>query len=406
MHVKDLSFIQAKVDEITEEMVTFFRELIALPSNSGEEGAVAERVKKEMDRLGFEETRIDDFGSIIGRMGNGKPRLLYDGHIDTVDVADPDSWDFDPYKGKIDNGYIWGRGASDNKAAPVVQIYGLRVLKELLGGELPCTVYVVGSVQEEACDGLALGHAIKNSLENRVDLVVLGECTACRIYRGHRGRVELMVSTTGVSCHASAPERGENAVYKMAGIIRDIEKLNTRLRVDPFLGKGTIAVTSIECDTDSLNCVPYGCRIYIDRRLTMGEDRDLAVRQIKELPSMDSAEVEILRFRNPSYTGKTIETEKYYPTWVLPEDSPEVQNARECYRHLFGEEPEIGRWIFSTNGVSSMGQLGIPTIGFGPSEEEFAHTNQDKCSVEDLKKACAFYAAFPLFAGNIDNGSL
>ncbi len=393
----DVSLLKEKVEQNTPAMVQFLRDLIAIPSSSGHEGDVARRIKDEMEKIGFSSVMIDDFGSVIGRMGEGGPRILYDGHIDTVDVADPAAWAFDPFKGKIENGIVWGRGASDNKAAPVVQIYGLKILKEITGDRFPCTVFVVGSVQEEDCDGLALGHVISNLGPATISCVVLGECTGCRIYRGHRGRMEILVSTSGRAAHASAPERGDNAIYKMADIIRDIEALNPALKDDPFLGKGTIAVTKIECDTDSINCVPYACRIYLDRRLTHGEDKNLAVSQIKNLPSAKNASVEILQYNNPSYTGMVLHKEKYYPTWVLPGDHPVVKNAAETYRTLFSVKPVIDKWTFSTNGVASMGELGVPTIGFGPSEERFAHTNQDQCRIEDLITSCAFYAAFPLF---------
>jgi len=393
----DFALIKKLADKHTDAMISFLRDIVAIPSFSAGEKAVALRIKKEMLKVGFEKVFIDDYGSVIGRIGKGSPCLVYDGHIDTVGVADPKAWAFDPFKGKVENGFVWGRGASDNKAAPVVQIYGLKILKELLGKKFPGTAYVVGSVQEEACDGLALGHALQHSIKQKADAVVLGECTGCAIYRGHRGRMEILVSTSGVSSHASAPERGVNAVYKMAPIIKEIEELNNRLKSDPFLGKGTIAVTKIECDTDSINCVPYACRIYIDRRLTKGETKALAISQIKKLPSAKGAKVEVLKFDDPSYTGKTLVTEKYYPTWVLPERHKLVQSAAAAYRSLFNCDPKIDKWTFSTNGISSMGQLGIPTIGFGPSEERFAHTNQDKCAIEDLRIACAFYAALPLF---------
>jgi len=393
----DLPLLKEKVEQNTPAMVQFLRDLIALPSSSGREGDVARRIGEEMKKIGFQSVTIDDYGSVIGRMGDGEPRILYDGHIDTVDVANPAAWAFDPFKGKLERGSVWGRGASDNKAAPVVQIYGLKILKELTQDRLPCTVFVVGSVQEEACDGLALGYMIRKLGPASLACVVLGECTGCSIYRGHRGRMEILVSTSGKAAHASAPERGVNAIYKMADIVKDIQDLNPRLADDPFLGRGTIAVTKIECDTDSINCVPYACRIYLDRRLTQGEDKNLAVSQIQNLPSIKDARVEILEFKDPSYTGMVLQKEKYYPTWVLEEDHPVVKKAAETYRAVFAREPRIDKWTFSTNGVASMGELGVPTIGFGPSEERFAHTNQDQCSIEDLKTACAFYAAFPFF---------
>ena len=393
----DVDVLKRKVEENTDNMVKFLRDLVALPSSSSEEKEVALRIKKEMEDCGFDEVFIDDYGSVIGRMGSGKPRILYDGHIDTVDVGDPSKWDFDPFKGKLENGFVWGRGASDNKAAPVVQIYGMKILREMIGDQIPGTVFVVGTVQEESCDGLALEQVIQNDRGGDIDCVGLGECTNCGIYRGHRGRIELALTTSGVSSHASAPERGENAIYKMSAIVKEIEQLNERLKKDEFLGKGTVAVTKIKSVSDSLNCVPYSCQVHIDRRLTEGETREIAIKEITDLPSFKDAKVEVLEFSDPSYTGKTLTTEKYYPSWTLPEDHAVVQSAANAYRNIFEENPVIDKWTFSTNGVSSMGKLGIPTIGFGPSEERFAHTTEDKCSVEHLKKACMFYAGLSLF---------
>ena len=210
--------------------------------------------------------------------------------------------------------------------------------------------------------------------------------------------MEIAVTARGVSCHGSAPERGDNAVYKMMRLVGDIEALDGRLATDPFLGKGSCAVTHISCETPSLCAVPDGCRIHVDRRLTHGEDKDLAVRQIRELPSYDpeAMALEILRYDTPSYTGKVLEVEKYFPTWVLPEDHPLVQAGVEAATKVRGSRPKISRWVFSTNGVFTTGLRGTPpTIGFGPAREEYAHSTEDKVRIDDLVTSVAFYAALP-----------
>ncbi|RPJ40816.1 MAG: hypothetical protein EHM19_13065 [Candidatus Latescibacterota bacterium] len=228
----------------------------------------------------------------------------------------------------------------------------------------------------------------------RPDFVVLGESTGLRLYRGHRGRMEIRVSTRGKSCHASAPERGENAIYRMVPVVRNIERLGAKLRYDRFLGKGSAAVTHIECRTPSLNAVPDRASIVIDRRLTAGETKRSALAEVKKAAG-PGASVEVLRYERASYTGHLLPMEKYFPSWVLPESHPLVAAGVDAYRSLFRKKPAVGRWTFSTNGTYTMGIAGIPTIGLGPSEEKFAHSILDRCPADHLVKAAAFYAALP-----------
>jgi putative selenium metabolism hydrolase len=376
-----------------KEIVRFMRDVIAIPSVSCQEQAVVERIAEEMRQNGFDEVRIDAIGNVIGRVGNGPVKILYDSHIDTVGIGDPKAWAFDPFQGKLEDGIVYGRGASDNKAAIVTMVYGARIIKDLgLTGDV--TLYVVGVVEEESCDGWAVKEMIEK--EGVVpDYVVLGECTNLAIYRGHRGRIEFKVVTKGISCHASAPERGENAIYKMLPIIKGIENLPSQLKEDPFLGKGSIAVTMIECKTGSLNAIPDECTIYIDRRTTVGENLESCLNEIKALPGAEHAQIEMLCYEDQSWTGYSKCTEKYFPTWVLPEDHLLVQSGAATVEQLFGQKPRIDKWTFGTDASSLMGKLGIPTIGFGPSEEKWAHTVNDQVSVDHLIKATMFYALFP-----------
>ena len=379
---------------LQEDMVAFLREIVEIPSPSCEEKGVAERTKSEMEKLGYDDVRIDSFGSVIGKLGDGEKVILYDSHMDTVGIGDPDAWAHDPYKGKVENGIIYGRGTGDNKGGLASMVYGAALSKKmgLLEG---VTLYVVGSAQEESSDGLAYKTVITED-GLRPDVVVLGECTGLKIYRGQRGRMELTVTTRGISCHASAPERGENAIYKMVNIVKGIEELNRNLRDDDFLGKGTVAVTKMEVDTASLNAVPDKAVIYIDRRLTAGETKELATAEIREIAG-DDAIVELSEYKATSYTGKEDGMEKYYPTWQLDADHHALKSAEAAYKEIFGEEPVVDKWTFSTNGVYTAGIEGIPTFGLGPSVEEVTHSVEDQVSIDDLIKAAAFYAGYPLF---------
>ena len=378
---------------VKADLIRFMQDIIRIPSLSSEEGAVIQRIRDEMLRLDYDEVTVDPMGNLLGRIGSGPRVIALDGHVDTVDVGDPSLWDRDPHSGDIEDGILYGRGTSDMKGGVASSVYAGAILKNR-GIPDEVTLYVTATVQEEDCDGLCWQYIV-NEDGLRPDLVVITEPTSLRIYRGHRGRMELEVHTSGVSCHGSAPERGINAVYKMAGIIADIEKLNERLEPRDPLGKGTVTISNIRSTSPSLCAVADGCTIHLDRRLTMDETEDTSVAEILALPSVQDAEatVTVLDYAVPSYSGLTYPTRKYYPTWETPESEPAVQAARTAYRQAFGEEPEVGYWTFSTNGVATAGMHDIPTIGFGPGHEHFAHAPNEQTEIEHLVCCTAFYTA-------------
>jgi len=385
-----------KAESYRKELTEFLRDLVSIKSFSAGEREVVQRIQKEMEKVGFDEVRIDGLGNILGRIGSGKNVIAMDAHIDTVEVGNEKLWKVDPFGGVVSDGVIYGRGASDQKAGMAAMVYGARIMKEegLLGD---FTLYVTGTVMEEDCDGLCWRYIIK---EDGIipDYVVITEPTNLNIYRGHRGRMELQVRTSGLSCHASAPERGINAIYKMSRIIAEIERLNERLTDDPFLGKGTIAVTQIFFKSPSQNAVADECTIQLDRRLTAGETKETVIRELQEAVQMAGEEAEIVElfYERPSYTGTVYPVEKYFPTWVMEEDSEIVRKTVNTYREVFGEEPFVDKWTFSTNGIATAGVFSIPTIGFGPANEIFAHSPDDQCPVDHLVRAAAMYALLPL----------
>ncbi|WP_349680973.1 YgeY family selenium metabolism-linked hydrolase [Mesotoga sp. UBA6090] len=385
-----------KAETYREELTKFLGDLVSIKSFSAGEREVVQRIRKEMEKVGFDEVRIDGLGNILGRIGSGKRVIAMDAHIDTVEVGNEKLWKVDPFGGVVSDGVIYGRGASDQKAGMAAMVYGARIMKEegLLGD---FTLYVTGTVMEEDCDGLCWRYIIKED-GIRPDYVVITEPTNLNIYRGHRGRMELQVRTSGLSCHASAPERGINAIYKMSRIIAEIERLNERLTDDFFLGKGTIAVTQIFFKSPSQNAVADECTIQLDRRLTAGETKETVIRELQEVIQMAGEEAEIVElfYERPSYTGTVYPVEKYFPTWVMEEDSEIVLKTVNTYREVFGEEPFIDKWTFSTNGIATAGVFSIPTIGFGPANEIFAHSPDDQCPVDHLVRAAAMYALLPL----------
>jgi putative selenium metabolism hydrolase len=389
--------IASLAERYTPDIVKFLREMIAIPSESAEEHKVIQRVKLEMERCGFDQIVIDGLGNILGRVGNGKTVVAIDGHIDTVGVGDRGTWVRDPYEGALENGVIYGRGASDQEAGIASAVYGARIAKEL-GLLEDVQLWVTATVMEEDCDGLCWQYILREKVLSP-DVVVITEPTNLGVYRGHRGRMEIEVRTQGRSCHGSAPERGVNAVYKMGPIVAEIEKLNERLTAtaDPFLGKGSVTISEIRSTSPSLCAVADSCTIHLDRRLTKGETLESAVAEIEALPSVRAAEakVTVLDYAREAYTGLTYPTKKYYPTWVLEEDAPAVRAATAAARGALRTEPIVDKWVFSTNGVATAGMFGVPTVGFGPANEIYAHTPDDQCPVDHLTKCAAFYAAFP-----------
>jgi putative selenium metabolism hydrolase len=381
----------------TPRMTQFLREMIAIPSESAEEKAVIDRIEAEMRETGFDEVKVDGLGNILGRIGNGKRVIAMDAHIDTVGVGDRAAWPHDPYEGKVQDGVIYGRGASDQEGGMAALVYGARIIKDLeLFGDYQ--LWIVGSVLEEDCDGLCWQYILDQKLL-APEVVVLTEPTALNVYRGHRGRMEMEIHVTGRSSHGAMPHLGDNAIYKMAPIINEIERLNERLEetTDPFLGKGTCTISNIRSTSPSLCAVADGCTIHVDRRLTVGETMDGAVAELENLPSMKKidATVKVLDYAREAYTGLVYPTKKYYPTWVMNEATPVVQAGVATLRQALGQKQAPGRWLFSTNGVATCGMHGIPTIGFGPGNEIHAHSIADQCPIDHLTQAAQFYAAFP-----------
>ncbi|OFY51684.1 MAG: selenium metabolism hydrolase [Bacteroidetes bacterium GWF2_41_31] len=386
--------IRQLAEQYADYTATNLSKLVQIKSLSAQEKEVQLELKRQMEEAGFDVVKIDGLGNVIGRIGNGKKILAIDGHMDTVDMGNMENWDFNPLGGEIKDGFVHGRGTVDQEGGPAAFVTSGKILKELgLANEL--TIYFVGSVMEEDCDGLCWKYIIEED-GIRPDMVISTEPTNLNIYRGHRGRMEIHVSFYGVSSHGSAPERGKNAIYMASKIALDIEKLNDRLADDPFLGKGSVTISEFVSGSPSLCAVADFARLHLDRRLTWGETKESAVSEIEDLIKGMNAKVEVLNYMETAYTGLEYGMEKYYPTWKIPEDHPIVITGVKAYEKLYHKKPLVDKWTFSTNGVTINGMYGIPTIGFGPGNEVLAHAPNEKVAISDLVTASAFYAAFAL----------
>ena len=415
--IMDYGKIKEAAQGYEQAMTKFLRDLVRIPGESvGEEGHV-KRIEQEMNALGFDKVVIDPMGNILGYMGTGKTLIGFDAHIDTVGIGNRDNWDFDPYEGFESDTEIGGRGTSDQLGGIVSAVYGAKIMKDQGLLDDRYTVLVTGTVQEEDCDGLCWQYIV-NEDKVRPEFVVSTEPTDGGIYRGQRGRMEIRVDVTGVSCHGSAPERGDNAIYKMADILQEVrdlnendaedsteikglvkmldEKYNKEWKEARFLGRGTVTTSEIFFTSPSRCAVADSCAISLDRRMTAGETWESCLDEIRALPSVKKygAKVSMYNYERPSWTGLTYPTECYFPTWVIPEDHKVTEAMAAAYTELYGE-PRIDKWTFSTNGVSIMGRFGIPCIGFGPGKEAQAHAPNEKTWKEDLVRCAAVYAALP-----------
>jgi len=388
---EDILRLSKQYEKYTTENLS---KIIKMKSLSGGETEVAYSIKEMMEEAGFDEASIDGLGNVIGRIGNGHKVIAIDGHIDTVDLGNLENWNFDPLGGEIKDGFVHGRGTVDQEGGPIAAVTAGRILNEI-GIPDDVTLLVTGTVMEEDCDGLCWKYIVEEK-KIKPDCVIITEPTNMNIYRGHRGRMEIAASFYGVSSHGSAPERGKNAIYMAARAALEIEKLNEHLAHDEFLGKGSITISEIKSESPSLCAVSDFSRIHIDRRLTWGEDKELALNQIREILKDMNAKVELLNYSETAYTGLQYGMEKYYPTWKLEESHPLIQKGIEVYSELFSEKPFVDKWTFSTNGVTINGYYGIPVMGFGPGNEVLAHAPNEKVPIEHLVKASAFYAMFVL----------
>ena len=425
-------------------MVQFLRAIVRNPGESANEKAHVETIKAEMEKLGFDEVKIDPQGNVIGFMGKGDKIIAFDAHIDTVGIGNRDNWKFDPYEGYEENGEIGGRGVSDQCGGMVSSVYGAKIMKDLNLIPPNYKIMAVGTVQEEDCDGLCWQYII-NEDKIRPEFVVSTEPTDGGIYRGQRGRMEIRVDVKGISCHGSAPERGDNAIYKMADILQDVRALNENSADDKhvsglvkmleskynkdwkearFLGRGTITCSEIFFTSPSRCAVADSCSVSLDRRMTFGETWQSCLQEIRDLPAVkkygNDVKVSMYNYDRPSYTGLSYPIECYFPTWVIPKDHRVTRAMESAYKGLFGDkrlecksatkgskfagpDPKLARenrpltdkWTFSTNGVSIMGRNGIPCIGFGPGAESQAHAPNEITWTQDLVTCAAVYAALP-----------
>lgn len=373
---------------------SFLQRLVQTPGLPGCEGDVARLIADELHAVGVDDVQVDPVGSVIARLGDGSgPTLLLDAHMDTVEATDV-AWLHDPFGAVIGDGVLHGLGACDMKGAMAAIVYGARRLIQT-ATPLHGTLLLAFVVQQEPCEGCAIRELLAG-IGVQPDWTIIGGPTNLELMLGHRGRVLFKVTVRGRSSHASTPELGENAIVAASRLIFNIDLLaSTLVPTDPFLGGGTITVTHIESVAPSKNAIPNACTLYIDRRLTLGETPSRAQKQIETIIQREgvSADIEIVEYHQPSYTGHPIRTREAFNAWLMDETHPLAKSVGEAIQSVLGRAPAPGRWPFSTDGVYTFAEAGIPTVGFGPGDPQFAHSPDEHIALDDVFRAAQVYAA-------------
>ena len=377
-----------------DRMLRFAQELIRIPSPSGAEGAVAARVVEEMHALGYDDAWTDEVGNAIGliRGSSGGRTIMLCCHMDVVDAGDPATWEFGPFDGVVADGFLHGRGAMDIKGPLALQTHAAAAFVE---ERLPADLLVVHTVYEERA-GWGIEHFLTTT-SARPDVVLIGESTHGDLCVGHRGRAEVVVEIRGVAGHASAPERARNALDPLPAVLNALNAFAVTLDADPVLGRSTFVPTGVEAEPASPNVIPDRVRVIVDWRVLAGLDAESALNAVRdhlariELGEGFSLDVHYSSVRQTTYTGREMARRLFTPAYRLEESHPVVTAARAAIAQATGREPVVRPWTFATDGGQACGRHGIPTIGYAPGEERFAHTNRERLALAEMKHSFETY---------------
>jgi len=397
----DLNDLARRVREaaraLAPKQTQFLADLIAIRSYTGEEGPAVERTLRELRAIGCDKVWQDSAGNALGQIGHGQRVILYDAHLDTNQVADAGEWPHRPLEPVIENGAMWGLGASDCKGGVASIVYGAALIKALnLSGDF--TLLVMGATLEEDAEGFALRSLVERD-GVRPDLVMLAEATDLTLRRGQKGRCEVRVRVTGRAAHASQPELGENAILKMMPVVAALEGTNQTLPVSAVFGPGKQVVSLIE-GPHTPNSVPSWCEVTVDRRLVPGETAESVLAGIRAVVEPLGATARLPDQPVLTHTGLRLDGPCYFPGWLLDEAHPLIASGQAAGAALWGRPPKVDVWRFSTDGAYCAGMANIPTLGLGPEEEKYVHTPEDQVDLNKLNEAAAFYALLPFFVND------
>ena len=380
-----------------DEVIELCRALVRQRSYSGEENNTAKVLQEYMRSHGFDDVNVDKYGNVIGHIKGNRPgpKILFDGHMDTVPVPDASEWKYPPFAAEIHDGKIYGRGTSDMKGADAAMAAAAGFFAMDSEHDFAGDIYMAGVVHEECFEGVA-ARAISQAV--KPDYVIIGEASNLNLKIGQRGRAELVLESFGKACHSANPEKGINAVYKICRAIESIKNITPPHH--PVLGDGILELTDIKSSPyPGASVVPDYCRATYDRRLLVGETKKSVIAPVqKALDDLMKKDAQA-KFKisysvgtEKCYTGNTMTGERFFPGWLYDKDADFVQDVMKEL-HSAGFKPEITQYNFCTNGSHYAGEAGIKTIGMGPSKENIAHTVNEYVEIDQLKKVAQCYYA-------------
>ena len=398
-HMRDKILLWMKEHE--QELTEFTMNLMRIESQTYDESRAIEFLAQTMREFGFDEVRIDKAGNCIGRVGSGPATIVADAHIDTVAPGKEEDWGFNPLEPQIIDDAICGRGIIDDKGCLSAMIFAGRAIKEL-GFSQQLSLWISGSIAEEDVEGSCVKALMEEYTDIHPQMILVGEASGGRIIRGHKGRALIRMEVTGKAAHASAAWRGENALIKALPLIKALDEYQDFIE-DPFLGKGSLEVTKVICDTPSLNTIPGRVSIIADRRISCGESVDQILSELTPFLELSKAAAFIDIEEVKTYTGYNIVQKDYFPSWVIDEDHTVIRSAKEAYKVITGKEPVVGKWDFCTNATYLCGITGIPSVGFGPGDETLCHGNAERLPISELVEAASIYAMITLCFAQAQN---
>ncbi|MDD5198934.1 MAG: M20 family metallopeptidase [Terrimicrobiaceae bacterium] len=358
-------------------VIELLQELIRIPSVNPDgdpgtphvgEGQIAEFIAAFLRNLGAEVTLTEILPgrpNVVARFPSDrsdKARLLLAPHTDTVSVG---GMTIDPFDGGLRDEKIWGRGASDTKGSLAAMLWALGESRDLLASR-SCEIWFAGLMGEEAC--LHGSRALAAS--ERFDFVIVGEPTGLQVVNATKGSAWLTLRTRGRAVHASAPELGENALYKMADVLRCIrDEIAPSLATfrHPALGSPTISAGTIRGGTKS-NIVPDACEAAVDIRTIPGQNLDPVFERLRAASA-----------------GLEIESWQAQPMFTEPEHP--VIHALE----RSGAGLATAAWFCD---AASFAERGVPAVALGPGSIAQAHTKDEFLAVADLEAGVAFFKRF------------
>lgn len=376
---------QAALD--VPSMIAACQEVVRVPSLSHEEAQVASVFVNHLRRLGLDDVVTDSNGNVLAWLrGTGGGRsLMVNGHIDHVPTGDM----HDPFSGALVDAARWGglgqaiygRGTCDMKCNVMASAYALGAIRAA-GVRLDGDVIFVADVQEEIDSPAGVKSVVEAGI--RADYGLSTESTGCRVYLGHRGKLEFAIDVKGRTAHASEPTNGVNAILEARRVLDALDDLGRRLPDDALFGPATVTVTSLRSSPDNATAlVPDRCILRVDRRYVRGETPEGCEAELRRiLAAIEAA--------HPDFRAD-LRLTNHYPLMEIDAASPLVDVATEAVQAVstdLGARP--GAWRFGVNGTF-MSAAGIPTIGIGPGDERWAHTRDEHVPVADLERAALIW---------------